>query len=137
MQGTVATRCLLILFNSSAVNLSVGLATYAFNSQPQRRMLHSARYSKYPIEQSRRNLTSCLVDVNREARIRALCAKASATTEISEVDAALAELRAELHKHIEELRTQARKDVPFLIRTTKPQPKPQRESLRSKDFQIG
>ena len=62
--------------------------------------------SKYPIEQSRRNLTSCLVDVNREARIRALCAKASATTEISEVDAALAELRAELHKHIEELRAQ-------------------------------
>ena len=77
------------------------------------------------------------MESSREARIRALCAKASATTETSEVDAALAELRAELHKHIEELRTQARKDVPFLIRTTKPQPKPQRESLRSKDFQIG
>ena len=53
------------------------------------------------------------MESSREARIRALCAKASATTEISEVDAALAELRAELHKHIEELRTQARKDVPF------------------------
>ena len=74
------------------------------------------------------------MESRREERIRALCAKAPATIEISEVDAALAELRAELHKHIEELRTQTRKDVPFLIRTTKPQPRPIRESLRSKDI---
>ena len=49
----------------------------------------------------------------------------------------LLELRAELHAHIEELRTQTRKDVPFLIRTTKPQPRPSRESLRSKDIEVG
>ena len=94
-------------------------------------------YSENPIEPSRSNLTSCLVESSRETRIRTLCAKASVTTDISEVDAALAELRAELHAHIEELRTQTRKDVPFLIRTTKPQPRPIRESLRSKDIEVG
>ena len=82
------------------------------------------------------NLTSCLVESSRETRIRTLCAKASVTTDISEVDAAIAELRAELHAHIEELRTQTRKDIPFLIRTTKPQPRPIRESLRSKEIEV-
>ena len=49
------------------------------------------------------NLTSCLVESSRETRIRALCAKASVTTDISEVDAALAELRAELHRTLRSL----------------------------------
>jgi hypothetical protein len=83
------------------------------------------------------DLTSCLVEFSRDARIRALCAKAVATTDASQVDAVLGELRAELHTHIEELRTQTRKDVPFLIRTTKPQTRPRRESLRSKDILTG
>ena len=52
------------------------------------------------------NLRSCAVQSSRDDRIRHLCAKAVATTEPDEVDAALAELRAELHAHIEELRTQ-------------------------------
>ena len=77
------------------------------------------------------------MEFSREARIRALCSKACETTNVSEVDAVLAELRAELHTHIEELRNQTRKDVPFLIRTTKPQTRPRRESLRSKDIVTG
>jgi hypothetical protein len=74
------------------------------------------------------------VDWSYDDRIRELCARAVATTDTKQVEAVLAELRAELHAHIEELRTQTRKDVPFLIRTTKPQTKP---SLRSKDILTG
>ena len=62
------------------------------------------------------NLTSCAVESSRrDDRIRALCAKAVATTDASLVEVVLAELRAELHAHIEELRNQTGKEIPLLF----------------------
>ena len=84
-----------------------------------------------------RDLASSSVPPSRDDRVRELCAKAVAATDPAQVEIVLAELRAELHAHIEELRTQTRKDVPFLIRTTKPQSRSRRESLRSKDILTG
>jgi hypothetical protein len=52
---------------------------------------------------------------SHDDRITELCAKAVATTDLAEVDAVLAELRAALHAHIEELRNLARKEIPLMF----------------------
>jgi hypothetical protein len=77
------------------------------------------------------------VDSSRDDRIKALCARAVATTDAAQVEAVIVELRAALHELIEELRTQTREDIPFLIHSTKHKTRPYRESLRSKDILTG
>ena len=72
------------------------------------------RLQQVPYRTVSLNLTSWLVEFSREARIRALCVQARMTTDVSEVDV-LAELRAELHTHIEELRNQTGREIPLLF----------------------
>ena len=52
---------------------------------------------------------------SRDDRIRALCAKAVATSDPAQVEVVLGELRAELHTHIEELRNQTGREIPLLF----------------------
>ena len=52
---------------------------------------------------------------SHDDRIRKLCAKAVATTDLAELEVVLAELRAALHEHIQELRDQTGKEIPLLF----------------------
>jgi len=56
------------------------------------------------------------VSPSRDDRIRELCAKAVATTDPAQIEIVLAELRAELHAHNEELRNQTGREIPLLFR---------------------
>jgi hypothetical protein len=63
-------------------------------------------------------LASSSVPPSDDDRIRELCAKAVATTDLAEVEVVLAELRAALHAYIEDLRNQTGKEI---LRTFHPQ----------------
>jgi hypothetical protein len=69
----------------------------------------------YPIERCFGVWHHPTVPPSHDDRIRELCAKAAATTDPAQVEIVLAELRAELHSHIEQLRTQTGRAIPLLF----------------------
>ena len=69
----------------------------------------------YRIEQFLLDLASSGVPPSRDDRIKELCAKAVATTDPAQVEIVLAELRAALHGHIEQLRKQTAREIPQLF----------------------
>jgi len=69
----------------------------------------------YPIERCFRVWHHPTVPPSHDDRIRELCAKAVATTDPTEVEVVLAELRKALHAHIEEFRGNTAKEIPLLF----------------------